>query len=48
MRTNRSSVIVLKNMVTPDGVDEYIEDEIRQECQKYGNVIDVSFSFYRP
>lgn len=42
MRTNRSSVILLKNMVTADEIDEYLEEEIREECNKYGSVIDVS------
>lgn len=28
MRTNRSSVIVLKNMVTASDVDEYLEEEV--------------------
>lgn len=42
MRTNRSSVIVLRNMVTPEGVDEFLENEIREECQKYGQVVDVN------
>ncbi|UMM10996.1 hypothetical protein L5515_000502 [Caenorhabditis briggsae] len=41
MRTNRSNVIVLRNMVTPSDIDEYLEEEIREECGKYGNVIDV-------
>lgn len=42
MRTNRSSVIMLRNMVTSEGVDDFLEDEIREECQKYGTVTDVS------
>ncbi|CAO4360582.1 unnamed protein product [Caenorhabditis nigoni] len=41
MRTNRSNVIVLRNMVTPSDIDEFLEEEIREECGKYGNVIDV-------
>ena len=41
MRTNRSSVIVLKNMVTADGIDDQLEDEIRDECVKFGQVLDV-------
>jgi hypothetical protein len=42
MRTNRSPVMVLKNMVDVNGVDEELEDEIREECTKYGTVTDVS------
>uniref|UniRef100_A0A1I7TKF1 Poly(U)-binding-splicing factor PUF60 n=1 Tax=Caenorhabditis tropicalis TaxID=1561998 RepID=A0A1I7TKF1_9PELO len=41
MRTNRSSVLVLRNMVTPDDIDEFLEGEIREECGKFGNVLDV-------
>lgn len=41
MRTNRSSVILLKNMVEPKDVDEFLEDEIKEECRKYGTVTDV-------
>ncbi|CAK5078447.1 unnamed protein product [Meloidogyne enterolobii] len=41
MRTNRSSVVLLKNMVEPKDVDEFLEDEIKEECQKYGTVTDV-------
>jgi hypothetical protein len=33
---------MLKNMITPEGVDEFLEEEIREECQKYGRVTDVS------
>lgn len=45
MRTNRSSVIVLKNMITVDEeLDDELEDEIRSECEKYGTIIDVSFN----
>uniref|UniRef100_A0A915CNV9 RRM domain-containing protein n=1 Tax=Ditylenchus dipsaci TaxID=166011 RepID=A0A915CNV9_9BILA len=43
MRTNRSSVICLKNMVTVDGIDNELEDEIRSECEKFGPVKDVCF-----
>ncbi|CAB3410720.1 unnamed protein product [Caenorhabditis bovis] len=41
MRTNRSSVIVLRNMVKPEDIDEYLEEEIKEECNKYGLVQDV-------
>lgn len=36
--------MVLKNMIDVNGVDEELEDEIRDECTKYGTVTDVSFS----
>lgn len=39
MRTNRSSVIVLKNMVTE--IDEEFDEELRGECEKYGVILDV-------
>lgn len=42
MRTNRSSVILLKNMVTADGIDDELDEEIRSELEKYGTVVDVS------
>merc|ERR1711972_795512 len=32
-----SVVLLLKNMVGPDEVDEELHDEIQQECGKYGN-----------
>ncbi|CAD6193242.1 unnamed protein product [Caenorhabditis auriculariae] len=41
MRTNRSCVLVLRNMVRPEDIDEFLEDEIRQECAKYGAVVEV-------
>jgi len=41
MRTNRSPVIVLTNMVTSDGIDDDLEEEIREECGKFGKVMDV-------
>eukprot|EP00080_Pristionchus_pacificus_P014924 PDM74944.1 RNA binding protein [Pristionchus pacificus] len=41
MRVNRSSVVLLKNMVTPDDIDEFLEGEIREECGKFGNVSEV-------
>lgn len=46
MRTNRSSVIVLKNMITAaEELDDEFEEEIRGECEKYGTINDVSFFF---
>uniref|UniRef100_A0A914ZQ49 RRM domain-containing protein n=3 Tax=Parascaris TaxID=6254 RepID=A0A914ZQ49_PARUN len=41
MRTNRSTVIVLKNMVTIEECDDELEGEIRDECTKYGQVEEV-------
>ncbi|KAK6009080.1 hypothetical protein OSTOST_26023 [Ostertagia ostertagi] len=41
MRTNRSTVLVLRNMVSPDEIDEYLEEEIKEECSKYGDVQEV-------
>jgi hypothetical protein len=33
-----SVVVVLRNMVTPEEVDEDLEDEVQEECSKYGQV----------
>jgi len=41
-KLDRSSVIVLTNMVPADQVDDDLEDEIRGECSKHGSVMDVS------
>ena len=39
MRTQSESVVVvLKNMVSPDEVDEELNDEISEECSKFGEV----------
>merc|ERR1712212_904182 len=39
MRTRaQSGVILLRNMVTPQECDEELEDEISEECSKYGKV----------
>ena len=43
MRTNRSPIIVLKNMIgTDDADDEELEAEIRDECEKFGAVSEAS------
>ena len=34
----QSSVIVLRNMVDADDLDEELEDEVTGECSKYGSV----------
>ncbi|VDO54656.1 unnamed protein product [Onchocerca flexuosa] len=41
MRTNRSTVIVLRNMITIEECDDELEGEIRDECNKYGKVQEV-------
>lgn len=41
MRKNESKVIVLKNMVGIEDVDDTLEQEISEECSKYGKVIKV-------
>ena len=41
MRNETSSIIVLKNMVTPEDVDETLQEEITDECSNYGNVAKV-------
>ena len=42
MRSQSESVVVLlKNMVTPDEVDEDLQDEVQEECSKYGEVENV-------
>ena len=31
-------MVVLRNMVTLDDIDEDLEDEVTSECSRYGNV----------
>jgi poly(U)-binding-splicing factor PUF60 len=39
MRSQRESVVVmLKNMVTPDEVDDELQEEVQDECSKFGEV----------
>lgn len=41
MRKVDSRVIVLRNMVEPQEVDETLQEEIQDECSKYGQVLRV-------
>ena len=34
----QSKVVVLRNMVTAEDLDEELEEEVTSECSKYGNV----------
>jgi len=38
---SESVVLLLKNMVTPEDVDEALQEEIEEECNKYGKVENV-------
>ena len=38
LMTRRSNVVVLKNMLTADELDEEVESEVTQECSQYGTV----------
>ncbi|KAJ3083807.1 Poly(U)-binding-splicing factor puf60 [Quaeritorhiza haematococci] len=37
-------VLNLKNMVTPEEIDEELHEEVAEECQKYGRVVKVIIS----
>uniref|UniRef100_A0AC35UH42 Poly(U)-binding-splicing factor PUF60 n=1 Tax=Rhabditophanes sp. KR3021 TaxID=114890 RepID=A0AC35UH42_9BILA len=43
MEKIKSSVVVLRNMVTPDEVDDNLDLEIREELSKFGKIDDIKF-----
>ncbi|ORZ38969.1 hypothetical protein BCR44DRAFT_117910 [Catenaria anguillulae PL171] len=36
-----SAVLLMRNMVGPDDVDEYLKEDVLEECGKYGKIKDV-------
>ena len=41
MRSQRTTVVCLRNMVGPDEIDEALEGEVTEECNNYGSVTKV-------
>ncbi|KAE9552638.1 hypothetical protein FO519_004151 [Halicephalobus sp. NKZ332] len=42
MRSEQTRVMLLKKMVLPEEVDDYLQQEVKEECEKYGPVLDVT------
>ncbi|XP_035212382.1 poly(U)-binding-splicing factor PUF60-like isoform X2 [Stegodyphus dumicola] len=42
MRPAESSVIVLRNMVDVEGIDDELEVDLRSECEKFGIVNQIT------
>jgi poly(U)-binding-splicing factor PUF60 len=47
-RDHQSPVILLKNMVKPEEVDADLENEVKEECEKFGPVAQVVVHQNRP
>uniref|UniRef100_A0A914Y6G7 RNA recognition motif domain-containing protein n=1 Tax=Panagrolaimus superbus TaxID=310955 RepID=A0A914Y6G7_9BILA len=42
MRNEHTPVMLLKKMVYPEEVDDFLKDEVKEECEKHGPVKDVT------